>query len=425
MHILCIGLNHQTAGLSVREKLAFTEESLKAALSTFAVGEPQKWGLREAVILSTCNRVEFYAVSEHRSFAGVETFLSEALRIPVEEFSGHLYRCLDHEAIDHLFRVAAGLDSLILGEAQILGQVTQAFETALGKEAAGPILSRLFRAAIFTGKRTRSETGIGRNPASISSIAVRLAAQSLPDLGQARIAVLGAGEMAELAVEALRKRGADRIQVVNRTLEKAKQLARRWQGQACTFEAINRVLEQSDIVICSTGAPHALINTPTVRRAMEIRPNRPLVLIDIAVPRDVEPEVGELPGVKLFDMDALQAQLEGSLAGRRREIPRVELILEEEIAAFSRYLETLDVIPLIAEIHQQAESLRQAELEKTLRRMPHLNEEERKRIDALTHALVKKLLNRPLIHLRTQSGGPYGAHYVRLARDLFGLEESQ
>jgi glutamyl-tRNA reductase len=421
MHILCTGLNHQTAGVSLRERLAFSEERLRHTLELFEAAEGPAGSLSELVILSTCNRVELYAVSSSGSLVDMEGFLSVVSGVLQEEFSAHLYHYSNQEAVRHLFRVASGLDSLVLGEAQILGQVSQALESARSKGTSGPVLSRLFQAAIFTGKRARSETQIGFNPASISSIAVSMVARTHPDLASAKIAVLGAGEMAELAVEAFLKRGARDIRVVNRHIERAQQLAERWNGAACTFDSLHTVLEQADIILCSTGAPHALVHPDMVRRAMQVRGQRQLVLLDIAVPRDVHPEVGLIPSVSVYDIDALHLRLAHSLAGRGQEAPKVEAIVEAELEEFQKFLDSFDVLPIIAQIHQQAEALRQAELEKTLRRLPHLSEEERRRIDALTNALVNKILGAPLSRLRTRSTNGQAAEYAILARDLFGL----
>jgi glutamyl-tRNA reductase len=425
MHILCLGLNHQTANLGIREKLAFSETDIKASLSLLSNGDGFRDSLKEMVILSTCNRVEIYAASPELSFNDLGQFLARVRGLPFEEIKPHLYRYSDAEAIDHLFRVASGLDSLVLGEAQILGQVSDAFELARGKAATGPVLSRLFQAAIYSGRRARSETGISHNPASVSSIAVRLAMLTAPNIKAAHITVLGAGEMAELAVEALRKRGANQITVVNRTLDKAQQLAHRWEGRAVTFEALPFLIEQTDILLCSTGAPHALVKVEIVRNAMLHRTDRPLAVIDIAVPRDVEPEVGKIPGVKLYNMDTLQAHLAQSLEGREKEIPKVEAILEEEKARFYQYLETLDVIPIIAEIHQQAEAVRLAELEKTFRRLPDLSENEKQRIEAMTSTLVKKILSTPVVRLKSHSSNPQAAELATLARELFGLGDAE
>ncbi len=423
MHILCLGLNHQTAGLSLRERLSFSQENLEACLSGFACRRSSgAEAFAELVILSTCNRVEVYALSDQESFKSLEIFLAQARCVPLEELRPHLYRRLDGEAAAHLFRVAAGLDSLVLGEPQILGQVMNACELARGQGAAGPVLSRLFQAALHGGKRARSETAIGQNPSSIASVAARLVEESVASLEQARVVVLGAGEMAGLALEALRKRGLQQFLVVSRSLERARRLSARWQGQAAAFEELPAALQEADILFTSTGAPHPILHQELVRRALAARPERPLVIFDIAVPRDVEAAVGEIPRVLLYDLDTLQERLKDSLARRAREIPQVEAILEQELVAFQEYLHSLQVTPVIAAMYRQAEAIRRAELQKTLRRMPGLSPEEQRRLEALTETLVKKLLNAPVTRLRTEAGSRQAAHFAAAARDLFGLE---
>jgi glutamyl-tRNA reductase len=420
MHIHCLGLNHTTASVNLRERLAFNEDGLRAALARLGCGEIGE-SLSELILLSTCNRIELYAVSPRLAAEDLELFLSETRGVPVDEFRPHLYHYRDEDAIRHLLRVASGLDSLVLGEPQILGQVTNALELARGAGSSGPLLSRLFQGAIHTGKRARTETHIARNPASVSSLAASLAAKSVRNLAQAQIVVLGAGEMAELAVEALRKRGAAKVLVLNRTLKKAEALAKRWQAQASTFERMGEALSAADVLISSTGAPHTIIIPGMVKRIMAKRPSRPLVMIDIAVPRDIDSNCNEIFNVKVYDMDSLHARLEHSLAEREAEVPKVEAILNEEQAIFMAYFRSLDMLPLIAEVRQQAEAIRQAELNKTLRRLPDLTEAERARIDALTQALVKKLLEAPTTHLRAQANMPTAPDYAHIARTLFGL----
>lgn len=422
MRILCLGLSHATAELELRERLAFSEEAIRAALARLGCGNGcLSSKIYEMVILSTCNRVEIYALLSGEDFEVLEAFLAEARGVPVESFRPSLYRWVDDETVDHLFRVAAGLDSLVLGEPQILGQVMRAFELARGQNAAGAVLAHLFQAALHAGKRSRSETEIGHNPASISSVAASLAEQVIPNWETAAIGVVGAGEMAELAVEAMRKRGASRFLIANRTRDRARRLADAWGGEALTFEALPDILSQVDLLITSTGAPHTILHADMVRTPLAARQGRPLVIIDIAVPRDVDLEVGALPGVRLFDIDQLQDHLEISLARRIHEVPRVEAILKEEKASFLEYLRSLDVTPLIAEMHQKAEQIRQAELEKTLRRLPDLTPEERERLEALTEALVKKILHAPTTCLRQEAGTPEGARRAAVARDLFQL----
>ncbi len=422
MHIHCLGLNHTTCPIALREKLDFSEEAIQAALARLGCGQ----GLLDVsgmAILSTCNRVELYVASSEVVFDELEAFLSEARGVPLEVLRPNLYSYLDEEAVKHLMTVASGLDSLVVGEPQILGQVTRALELARAQGAAGPLLNRLFQAAIHAGKRARTETDISRNPASVSSLAARLCEQSHPDLKTAEVVVLGAGEMAELAVEALRKRGTQRILVINRTLERARGLASRWQAEIATFESIQEALVRADILIASTGAPHTLIHPDMVTAAMQKRPDRSLVLIDIAVPRDIDPEVVNVPRVKLIDIDSLNERLEISLAERSHDIPHVRAIIAEEQAAFMEFLSSLNMLPLIATLRQQAESIRKSEVERTLRRMPQLTDEERMRIEAMTLALVKKILESPTQRLRAEAGSINAVEYAEVARTLFGLDE--
>ena len=304
-------------------------------------------------------------------------------------------------------------------------QVTRALELARGQNTVGSILNRLFQAAIHAGKRTRTETAISRNPASVSSLAASLSERVVHKISEAQIVILGAGEMAELAVEALRKRGAQKILVVNRTLERAHALAQRWDAQAATFEHLHAELAVADILIASTGAPHTLISPAMVNETMQHRAERPLVLIDIAVPRDIDPEVAHIPHVKLYDMDTLNAQLEHSLSERMAEVPQVKNILNEELEQFEDYLKSLEMLPLIADMRQNAETIRQAELEKTLRHLPDLTEAEREHIEAMTQALVKKILHAPTNRLRAEAASPRASEYAAVARRLFNLSDER
>lgn len=420
MHIIALGLNHTTASIALREKLSLGEDAVRSALSRLSCGGSAS-ALAELVILSTCNRTELYAVSSQPAFAELETFLSDVCGVPVSDFRPHLYRYRDADAARHLFDVAAGLDSLVIGEPQILGQIVRALELARGQNMAGPVLNRLFQAAIHAGKRARTETHISRNPASVSSLAASLAERVVHPIAEAQVVVIGAGEMAELAVEALRKRGAQKILVVNRTLERARALADRWDAQATTFENLNDALLSADILLSSTGAPHLILTEDMVRAAMTARPHRPLALIDIAVPRDIDPDAANIPHVKLYDIDNLNAKLEGALAERMAEVPQVKSILDEEIKEFEEYMKSLEMLPLIADIRQRAETIRREELAKTLRRLPDLTDEERARIEAMTQALVKQILHAPTQRLRAEASSPHASEYAAVARTLFGL----
>ncbi|HLO27628.1 MAG TPA: glutamyl-tRNA reductase, partial [Anaerolineales bacterium] len=333
MPIISIGLNHTTAPIHLRERLAFGEEQIRASLSRFACGGIASV-LTELVIVSTCNRIEIYAVSNQLAFAELEAFLSDARGVSAPELDPYIYRLHDMQVVDHLFSVAAGLDSLVIGEPQILGQVTKALELARGQNSVGPILNRLFQAAIHAGKRARTETAISRNPASVSSLAASVAEKALGHIKTANVVVLGAGEMAELTVEALRKRGVEKIRVINRTLQRAQEMATRWGAESATYEFLQPALIEADILISSTGAPHIIVDEKAVREAMESRGERPLVLIDIAMPRDIDPATADIPHVQLFDMDRLNARLEDSLTRRVNEIPHVNALLQEELLEF-------------------------------------------------------------------------------------------
>jgi len=426
MHIHCLGVSHNTASVVIREKLAFSSHQLETALARLGCGGTSCNGeIRELVILSTCNRVEIYAVTDSPSHDALERFLAEVKNIPLETIRPHLFHLTAREAIHHLFRVAAGLDSVVLGEPQILGQVTAAYSVARQHAAAGGVLSRLFQQAIHAGKRARTETAISHNPASIASVAVKKIARIVADISTAKTVILGAGEMAELAVEALRKRGAQRIWVLNRTLERAQALADRWEATAATLEGLPEILSDTDILITSTGAPHQIIYPSLVEPVMERRPAQPLVIMDIAVPRDVDDQVNAIQGVSLFDMDTLSSELQDSLNKRAREIPLVEGIIAAEERIFLKYLRSLEVAPLIKELRRRADQIRRSELQKTIRRMPDLSPAELERIDAMTQAIVKKILHHPTIRLQAEAGGPSAANFANIARGLFGLEDTR
>ncbi|HET7012224.1 MAG TPA: glutamyl-tRNA reductase [Anaerolineales bacterium] len=421
MHILCLGVNHNTAPLALRERLAFDPARTRATLARFGFGRASDGPIADLAILSTCNRVETYAYASQPDFAPLHALLAEATGVPAAEIAGHAYCLADMDAVSHLFRVAAGLESMVLGEPQILGQVAEALNLALRAGSSGLVLSRLFQGAIHVGKRARHETDIAVNPANVSTVAVHLVASIVPELKAAHVAVIGAGEMAELAVEALRKRSVRMITLVNRSLANGQELARRWQAQVRPFGALPETLGQADVVISSTGAPHAVIHLETVQEAMAARPGRPLVIVDLAVPRDVESSVDELPEVHVYDLDRLHAHLSQSVDERRAQVPAVERILEEEIQAFAGWLRSLAVRPLIRALRQQAEAIRRSEVERTLRRANGRSAHHREELDALTRALVNKLLHAPTSLLIEKSQDAEGAQFALAARLLFDL----
>ena len=422
MNILCLGLSHRTAPLGLREQVSYHADAQKAALARLGCGHANRPAeLIELGILSTCNRLELYAFTHTPHFEPLLQFLNDTTSVSLSNLNPYLYRYTQAEAVLHLGRVASGLDSMIIGEPQILGQVTEAYELGLSQRSIGPVLSALFRYAIHTGKRARTETAISRNPSSISSIAVKLAAESVADLSTTHTVVVGAGEMAELAVEALRARGTQHLTVINRTHARAQQLAKRWQATALTFENLSDALRSADIVITSTGAPHILIKPPLMADVMQHRPDRPLVLIDIAVPRDVDPDVNQLPNVRYYDIDDLVTRLNGSLAGRQQEIPQVEAIIAAEAEAFMAWLRSLEIMPVISDLRAKADSIRRAEVDKALRQLKGLSETERQRIEAMSEALVNKLLHDPTLRLKAEANNGHAAEYAAAVRHLFAL----
>jgi glutamyl-tRNA reductase len=424
MHILCIGVNYRTASVSLRENLSLGEETLPAALARY--GRDREGSgeiISELTILSTCNRIELYSLSVSRDHEGLTILLEEVSGVSRKAFERHLYQLEGQEVARHIFRVAAGLDSQVLGEPQILGQVAEAHMTALRSGSTGPVLSRLFQTAVHAGKRVRNESAISSGPSTVSSIAVKLASDVVGGLAQAKVVVIGAGEIAELVVEALRKRAAQQITVINRTVSRGQDLAQRWGAVARPLEAILDELRDADIVISSTSAPHTILHRRSLEKLMRQREDRQLVVLDIAVPRDVDEEVGELPGVHLYNLDDLARQAGQFFEDRMREVPRAEAVIEEELESFSSWLETLSVTPLIRELHQQAERIRRQEINRTLRRMPAFDEAERQRIEALTRALVKKLLHFPTLYLKEQSRYGEEVSGALLTRKLFGLDD--
>ena len=377
--------------------------------------------LSEIAVLSTCNRLEVYAVSGGESFQDLIDFASESTGVQKSEILSLAARRKDREAVAHLFRVSSGLDSMVLGETQVLGQVADAYDLAREYGGIGPILSALFRAAIHAGKRAHTETAISRNAGSVSSVAARLAAEKIGDISDASIVVIGAGEMAELAVEALRHRDAKRITVLNRTRERAEELAARWQARAIGFERISEALRAADIVVTSTGAPHLVISRELVEEAMEFRPERPLIIIDIAVPRDVDPGVNELANAHCYDIDDLEARLNDSMTERNEAVPEAEAIIEAETDGFMAYLRSLDVVPIVAALRSQAEAIRRVETEKSLRLLAHLAKEDRDRIEFLTKSILDRFLHKPTLRLKAAAESGSAVEYAAAIGYVFDL----
>ena len=427
MKILLLGLSHKTAPVEIREKLSFTPPVLRSALTHFDSMHPQAHleAITEGVILSTCNRLEVYTLVHNPEVAkkALIKFLSRACDIASEQFVDHLYFRQNEAAVDHLFRVASGLDSMVLGEPQILGQITDAFEAAQAQRAVGTVLSALFRAAIHTGKRARTETAISVNASSVSSVAASMASDLLGGLAGRRVLLIGAGEMGAVAARALLVRGATNIVVANRTYRNAAQLAEELHGRAITFQQLAAALIEADIVITATGAPHIILDRELLEPAMAQRPDRTLFLIDIAVPRDIDPDVTGIPNVFLRDIDSLQNQADNNVQERTAEIPRVEAIVEYETRLFMDWFVSLGVVPTITAIRQQLEAFREQELEHLFRRAA-LDERERELVIKMSHRLVNKILHEPTTRLKKEAANGNGPAYTSTIRHLFALEKS-
>lgn len=428
MTLFSIGISHRTAPVALRERLTFSASTLNEALTQFGEGQ----GLlapafAELSILSTCNRLELYAVSAAKAanpqmlFDQLARFISHAQGVALTDFQDHLYRYSDLEAADHLGRVAAGLDSIVLGEPQILGQVTQAYNLAQGAGASGPTLAALFRGAIRAGKRARTETAIGRNATRFGSVAVRLAEEVVGPLTERQVVVVGAGEMAELIVEALGARGVQHLAIVNRTELRAIELAGRWGARALTLDALPEALQTAEVVFSATSAPQVVLDLAMTQLALASR-TRTMALVDIAVPHDIDPAVANLPGVQLINLDQLQTRLNEARREREGEIPQVEAIVAESVRAFKDWRhEAEEILPVITDLRQNAERIRQHELARTLHYLPNLDEETRRQVEALTVSLVNKLLHEPTRHLRAEPHNGDTAAYVNTVRELFGL----
>ncbi|ADU51376.1 glutamyl-tRNA reductase [Thermaerobacter marianensis DSM 12885] len=422
MGVILIGMNHRTAPVSLRERLAVGDEAAAAALKELAACP----AVEEVVLLSTCNRVEVYAAAGHHGQATrhVRELLARWAGMEPGGLDPHLYVREDAGAARHLFRVAAGLDSMVLGESQILGQVRDAYHLAAEAGTCGKVLHGLFQQALAAGKRARTETAISQHAVSVSYVAVELARKVFGHLDGRPVLLVGAGETAELAARSLAEEGGCRLVVANRTVERGRQLAAAYGGRAIPLDRLADALVECDVVISSTGAGRPVVTAAMVREAMRRRRQRPLLLVDIAVPRDVEPAAGRLDGVFLYDIDDLQAVVEANLRLRREEAARVEAMLEDEVRQFEGWLQSLNVVPLIRSLREKAEAMRRNELERALRKLPHLSERDRQVIDGLTRLIVNKLLNDPMVRLKEAVAGGRGPVYLDEAfTELFALDE--
>ncbi len=414
--IVVVGLNHETAPVAVREALAFPKERLPEALARVR----EAAGLGEAVILSTCNRVEVYGRSMESSGDAVAAFLARYHSRDLEDIAPHLYRLEGEAAVRHAFRVAASLDSMVMGEPQILGQVKEAYEVAEKAGSLGSVLSALRNRSIAAAKRARTETAIGRNAVSVSHVAVELARKIFGELRDRPVLLVGAGKMSELAARQMVRDGARASVLGGRTLAKAEQLAAALGGRAAPLDELRAELVRADIVISGTGAPGIVIRREDVEAAQAARRNRPLFLIDIAVPRDVAGDAGRVSGVFLYDLDDIKTVAEANLRERRKEASAAEAILEQEIREFLEWRRSLEVVPLLVELRRRADEIRKTEIEKARRRLGPLTPEQESALEAATSAIVAKLLHGPTVQLKQMAGNGQPEH-VGFIRKLFGL----
>ena len=418
--LLVIGISHKTAPVELRERVALPEGRAAGVMRELIATEQ----IDEAVAISTCNRTELYMavgddVEAETTALGI---LARQAGIRPTELVGHLYSLRNEQAARHLFRVTAGLDAMVIGENEIQGQVKRAYELALVDNTTSAIMNRLFREALTAGKRVRTETGIAEGSLSVSSVAVQLAQETLGDLAGREVVIVGAGETGELTAEALVERGVRSVFVANRHYDRAIGLAQRFGGQAVRFDDLPAQLERTDIVVSSTASPHHIIGKEELAAVMGAREGRPLLLIDIAVPRDIDPAVAELDNVHLRDIDDLQRLVEQHRSVREAEVNRAESLIDHELDRYTRWLATLDVVPTIAALRARGQAIARQVVSENDGKWESLSEADRERIDLMSAAIVKRLFHQPILRLKSQDTEQATYAYVQALRELFGLE---
>ena len=415
MELIVIGTNHQQVPVEIREKFSLTSGQQTDLLTAIAEDD-----LKEGVVISTCNRTEVYLIAEEREQARQfgEEKLAELADIKETEVIDYLYQKIGLAAVNHLYRVAGGLDSLVVGEVQILNQLKTAFKQAKQQETVGNYLHRLFTAAFRVGKRARTETEISENAASVSYVAVELARKIFGSLAGETVLILGAGETSELTLKNLVEYGVEGVMVANRTYERGQELARQFNGRAVTWDQLDEWVREVDIVISSTGAPHYVLQKETVQQAEE-ETSGPLFLIDIAVPRDIDPASKQLPGVHLYDIDDLEELVEENMAAREAEIEQVEAIIEEEIIEFKQWLNNQQCVPLIKQMRKRAEGIKQEELERALNQLEAGDKEPEAIINQLADRLVNKVLHSPTVGIKELANSDNCNQKLEVARKLF------
>ncbi|OLS39664.1 glutamyl-tRNA reductase [Alkalihalophilus pseudofirmus] len=421
MHIIVVGLNYKTAPVEMREKFAFQEAEMPIALNQLR----NMKSILECTIISTCNRTEIYVVADqlHTGRHFTKTFLADWFQLSKDEVSPYLDIREDHHAIEHLFRVACGLDSMILGETQILGQVRDSFLLAQKEQATGTIFNHLFKQAVTLAKRAHSGTEIGQHAVSVSYAAVELGKNIFGDFTGKHVLILGAGKMSELTAKHLHANGAEKITVINRTEARAAELAARFLGQARPFEQLQEALVDADILISSTGARDFVVSKDMMAQTLKKRKGSPLFMVDIAVPRDLDPALAELDDVYLYDIDDLQNIVEANLEERKREAEKIELMVEMEIDEFKSWLNTLGVVPIITALRTKALAVQAETMESIERKLPDLTEREKKVLRKHTKSIVNQLLRDPVTRVKELAGEPGSGDALELFTKIFALED--
>ena len=422
MHIVVVGLSHKSAPVEIREKLAVPESRIGEALTRLC-SYP---GVREGVLLSTCNRVEVYAVVDdiESGYGGIQDFLADAhLSLSSEQLTPHIYWHQGDRAISHLFRVASSLDSMIVGESQILGQIKEAFEAALTHKTTGIILNKVMKKAISVAKRVRTETKISEMAVSVSYAAVELAKKIFSDLTDKTVLLVGAGEMAKLAARHFIASGVRHVRVTTRNQQNASELANRFGGTAVPFEEFREDMASADIVLVSTGATHYLVGEDDVQRSVRQRMNRPMFLIDISVPRNIDPAVRHVDDAFLFDIDDLKTRVEQNLGERLNEAEKAERMVVDEVGVVRQWLQSLEVTPTIVALRARVDDIKRGELDKTLARLANLSASEREAVEAMASSIVNKLIHNTLVTLKTEVNSSEGAAFLEAARRFFSLSD--
>ncbi len=421
MDLLVTGISHKRTPMEIRERVYFDESDLRTPVLELKARKE----IEEAVLVSTCNRMEVYARTDDfdQAVSSIQEFIGQFHEVPQAILKEHGYAMKTKEAVRHAFRVSSALDSMVVGEPQILGQVKESYRIAQEAGSTGIYLNHLFERSFAVAKRVRTETRIGENAVSVSYAAVELARKIFGDLDAQRVMLVGAGEMAELATQHLVQLGARGVVVANRSIERAEALADRFGGRAVDINHVEAELVVADIVLCSTGAPHAVIHRETVQRVIRRRRNRPMFFIDIAIPRDVEPGVQDIGNVYLYNIDDLEHVVTANIQEREREAARAEVLIDEESAAFLRWMETLEVVPTIVSLRERAEAVRLQEVADLRSRLKGLSPEAEEAVNALTASLVNKLLHSPITELKRRAAGDDAPTFLRVTRSLFGLDD--